>query len=41
VHRDAELVVAGRDGDERIVRVFGALVEQEGRWKVFSYVADD
>jgi len=41
VHRDAELVVAGPDGSDRVVRVFGSLVEQNGAWKVFSYVADD
>lgn len=41
VHRDAELVVGAPDGSERVVRLFGSLIEQNGAWKVFSYVADD
>lgn len=41
VHRDTELVVGDPDGGERVVRLFGSLIEQDGRWKVFSYVADD
>lgn len=41
VHRDAELVVRDADGTERVVRLFGSLIEQDGAWKVFSWVADD
>jgi hypothetical protein len=41
VHRDAELVVRDADGATRAVRLFGSLIEQDGAWKVFSYVADD
>ena len=37
VHRDTELVIGGETGDRR-VRLFGSLIEQDGAWKVFSYV---
>jgi hypothetical protein len=40
VHRDTELVVLGSTGDEKVIRLFGSMVEQGGRWKVFSYVVD-
>jgi len=39
VHRDTELVIAGENGD-RHVRLFGSMIEQDGGWKVFSYVVD-
>lgn len=41
VHRDTVLVVASAGGGERMVRLFGSLVEQQGAWKVFSYVVND
>ena len=40
VHRDTEVIVTDPDGKQRTVRLFGAMIEQDGRWKVFSYVAD-
>jgi hypothetical protein len=41
VSRMTELVVASGDGAERVVRLFGSMVQQDGRYKVFSYVVDD
>jgi hypothetical protein len=41
VSREAELLVAGLDGTERVIRLFGSMVEQDGGYKVFSYVVDD
>jgi hypothetical protein len=41
VRRDTTLLVAGTDGRERVVRLFGSLIEQDGAWKVFSYVVDE
>jgi hypothetical protein len=41
VRRDTTLVVAGLDGTERLVRLFGSTIERDGAWKVFSYVVDD
>lgn len=40
VHRDTELVVRDSSGTVRTVRLFGSLIERNGRWKVFSYVVD-
>ena len=40
VHRDSKIVVAGEDGGQP-VRLFGSMIEQNGGWKVFSYVVDD
>ena len=40
VHRDTTLVVDAGDGTEQIVRLFGSMIEKDGRWKVFSYVVD-
>jgi hypothetical protein len=40
VHRDTELVVAAGEGEARI-RLLGSMIEQNGAWKVFSYVVDD
>jgi hypothetical protein len=40
VHRSTELVIAGDAGDQR-VRLFGSMIEQNGAWKVFSYVVED
>lgn len=42
VSRDTELVVvSGADSAGRVVRLFGSMVEQAGRYKVFSFVVDD
>ncbi len=40
VHRETELLVTDANGNEQMIRVFGSTVEQEGRFKVFSYVVD-
>ena len=41
VHRDTELVVKDESGTEQQVRLFGSTIEQNGRYKVFSFVVDD
>jgi hypothetical protein len=41
VHRESELTVKEADGTERPLRVFGSVLEKDGRYKVFSYVIDD
>ena len=40
VRRESVLVVRGSDGTVREIRLFGSMVEQDGRFKVFSYVTD-
>ncbi|MGE4054251.1 MAG: hypothetical protein AB7F99_05575 [Vicinamibacterales bacterium] len=40
VHREAVLIVKGRDGIEQELRLFGSVFEQDGRYKVFSYSVD-
>jgi hypothetical protein len=40
VHRDALLTVRDERDQERTVRFFGSVLEQNGRFKVFSYVVD-
>lgn len=40
VHRDGVLVVKGPGGTEEL-RLCGSMIEQDGRWKVFSYAVDD
>jgi hypothetical protein len=40
VHRDSRLVVRDDAGREQRLALFGALLEQDGRYKVFSYVSD-
>ena len=40
VRRKAAVLVRGRDGAERAVRLFGSVVTAGGRHKVFSYVVD-
>jgi hypothetical protein len=40
VHRDTQLVFSSADGSEKIVELFGSTIEQDGRFKVFSYVVD-
>jgi hypothetical protein len=41
VHRDALLVVRDKAGTDHEVRLFGSAIEMGGRWKVFSFNADD
>lgn len=41
VHRDAVFVVRAADGTTTDLRLCGSMVEQGGRWKVFSYVVND
>jgi hypothetical protein len=41
VHRDSVFVVRTADGASVDVRLCGSMVEQAGRWKVFSYVVND
>jgi hypothetical protein len=41
VHRDATLLVRDRSGMEFDLRVCGSMLEQDGAWKVFSYVIGD
>lgn len=41
VHRDSVFVVRTADGATEDVRLCGSMIEQAGRWKVFSYVVND
>jgi hypothetical protein len=41
VHRGVVFVVRTPDGTTEDLRVCGSMVEQQGRWKVFSYVTSD
>jgi hypothetical protein len=41
VHRDWVMRVAAEDGQAMDVRLFGSMLEKDGRWKVFSYPVDD
>ena len=41
VSRETELVVSGADGTERAIRLFGSMVEQDGHYKIFSFVVDE
>ena len=40
VHRDARVLVRHEDATEERVKLFGSVLEQDGRFKVFSYVTD-
>ena len=40
VHRDARLTLRDAQGGEETVPLFGSILEQDGRFKVFSYVTD-
>jgi hypothetical protein len=40
IRRQSVLTVTGADGSLARVRLFGSLIEQDGRYKVFSYVTD-
>lgn len=41
VHREGELTVKDAEGNERLLRLFGSVIEKGGGYKVFSYVIDD
>ena len=41
VHREATLRVRDAAGTELDLQVCGSMLEQDGVWKVFSYVVDD
>jgi hypothetical protein len=41
VHRQATFRVRPPEGDEVDIQVCGSMLEKDGVWKVFSYVADD
>lgn len=41
VHRESELTVKDAEGNRRDIRLFGSMLEKNGRYKVFSYVVDD
>jgi hypothetical protein len=40
VHRKAELIVREADGHEDRLRLFGSVLERDGRYKLFSFVVD-
>ena len=40
VHRDSELTVKDDKGVQGRLRLFGSVIEKDGRFKVFSYVVD-
>lgn len=40
VHRDTELTVTDESGASVRLRLFGSILEKDGRFKVFSYVVD-
>jgi hypothetical protein len=40
VHRESELLVRDGMGKERRLRLFGSVLEKDGRFKIFSYVVD-
>lgn len=40
VHRKTELTVRAADGHEERLRLFGSILEQRGRYKLFSFVVD-
>lgn len=40
VHRETVLTVETPDGERGTLRIFGSMLEQDGRYKIFSYVTD-
>ncbi|MGE3273877.1 MAG: hypothetical protein AB7O67_02110 [Vicinamibacterales bacterium] len=40
VSRDSYLVVRDASGQERTIRLFGSVIRQDGRSKVYSYIVD-
>ena len=40
VHRDTVLTVHAPDGERGTLRIFGSMLEQDGRYQIFSFVTD-
>jgi hypothetical protein len=40
IHRRTVVTLRDRDGRETTGRLFGSTIEQNGRYKVFSYIVD-
>lgn len=40
VHRKTVLTVRSPDGKQRALRIFGSMLEQDRRYKIFSFVTD-
>ena len=40
VHRETVLTVRAPDGERGTLRIFGSLLEQDGRYQIFSFVTD-
>ena len=40
IARETQLVVRDEDGQQRTLRLFGSIIRQDGRSKVFSYIVD-
>ena len=40
VHRETVLTVSTPDGERGTLRVFGSMLEQDGRYQIFSFVTD-
>ena len=40
VHRETVLTVRTPEGDQRVMRLFGSMIEQDGRYKIYSFVVD-
>jgi hypothetical protein len=40
VHRDARVQLRTPDGRQMSARLFGSMIERDGRFKVFSYIVD-
>lgn len=40
VQGDVDIIVRAGPGTTRRLRLFGSLIQQRGRWKIFSYVVD-
>ena len=40
VHREAVLTVRAPDGERATLRIFGSMLEQDGRYRILSFVTD-
>ena len=40
VHRETVLTVRDPDGERAALRIFGSMLEREGRYRIFSFVTD-
>ncbi len=40
VHRETVLTVRDESGERMVVRLFGSMIEQDGRFKLYSFVVD-